>query len=353
VSHSAERKEKDCLNCGTIVHGRYCHICGQENRDPKESFWHILTHFFSDITHFDGKFFTTVKDLAFKPGFLSKEYIKGRRASYLDPIRMYVFTSAIFFLVFFAFIYSDKRSLLDQSTINGKTISAINAMDSASFAEFTASINREDKKPAVPMTRAQFQTYLDTAFFGKGIHFTSSRYRSKAHYDSVLASGQKKHSWVQRQLVYKEIALNERYHNDFNQILNAFRDAFVHSLPQMLFVSLPLLALILRLLYIRRKQFYYVSHGIFSLHLYTFLFIAMLLLFGLSRLNGYLHWSLLSTVIGFGIFGLFVYEYLAMKNFYSQGWGKTFLKFILVNLLFVIVLCLVFVAFILLSFFKI
>jgi len=146
VSHSAERKEKDCLNCGTIVHGRYCHICGQENRDPKESFWHILTHFFSDITHFDGKFFTTVKDLAFKPGFLSKEYIKGRRASYLDPIRMYVFTSAIFFLVFFAFIYSDKRSLLDQSTINGKTISAINAMDSASFAEFTASINREDKK---------------------------------------------------------------------------------------------------------------------------------------------------------------------------------------------------------------
>jgi len=83
--------------------GRYCHVCGQENVEPKESFWHLLTHFFNDITHFDGKFFITLKDLLFKPGFLSKEYMIGRRASYLNPVRMYVFTSAIFFLLFFFF----------------------------------------------------------------------------------------------------------------------------------------------------------------------------------------------------------------------------------------------------------
>ncbi|MFI5131717.1 MAG: DUF3667 domain-containing protein, partial [Chitinophagales bacterium] len=102
MSHLAERKEKDCLNCGTIIQGRYCHVCGQENLEPKESFWHLVTHFFYDITHFDGKFFTTLKDLLFKPGFLTREYMKGRRVNYLNPIRMYVFTSAIFFLVFFS-----------------------------------------------------------------------------------------------------------------------------------------------------------------------------------------------------------------------------------------------------------
>src|SRR5262249_31151697 len=64
--------------------------------------WHMVTHFFNDITHFDGKFFVTLKDLLFRPGFLSKEYMKGRRASYLHPVRMYVFTSAIFFLLFFS-----------------------------------------------------------------------------------------------------------------------------------------------------------------------------------------------------------------------------------------------------------
>ena len=102
MSHRPERKEKNCLNCGTTVHGKYCHVCGQENAEPKETFWGMVTHFFNDITHFDGKFFTTLKDLLFRPGFLSAEYVKGRRMSYLNPVRMYVFTSAIFFLIFFS-----------------------------------------------------------------------------------------------------------------------------------------------------------------------------------------------------------------------------------------------------------
>ena len=102
MSHSPERKEKNRLNCGTIVRGRICHVCGQENTEPKETFFGMVTHFFNDITHFDGKFFTTLKDLLFKPGFLSAEYMRGRRMSYLNPIRMYVFTSAIFFLIFFS-----------------------------------------------------------------------------------------------------------------------------------------------------------------------------------------------------------------------------------------------------------
>ena len=101
MSHLPQRKEKNCLNCGTTVIGKYCHVCGQENIEPKESVWQLISHFFSDITHFDGKFFTSMKDLVLRPGFLSKEYMRGKRASYLNPIRMYLFTSFVFFLVFF------------------------------------------------------------------------------------------------------------------------------------------------------------------------------------------------------------------------------------------------------------
>ena len=101
MSHRPQRKEKNCLNCGTIVQGKFCHICGQENVEPKETFWGMVTHFFYDITHFDGKFFVTLKDLLFRPGFLSAEYMKGRRVSYLNPIRMYIFTSAVFFSYLF------------------------------------------------------------------------------------------------------------------------------------------------------------------------------------------------------------------------------------------------------------
>ncbi|HEX4852390.1 MAG TPA: DUF3667 domain-containing protein, partial [Puia sp.] len=92
MSHSKERSEKICLNCNATIYGRYCHVCGQQNIEPKQSVWHLITHFFYDITHFDGKFFVTLKDLLIKPGFLSREYMIGRRMSYLDPIRMYIFT---------------------------------------------------------------------------------------------------------------------------------------------------------------------------------------------------------------------------------------------------------------------
>ena len=70
-----------------------------------------INHFFSDVTHFDGKFFITVKDLFAKPGFLSAEYMIGRRVRYLDPIRMYIFTSAIFFLIFFSLFDVQKMQI--------------------------------------------------------------------------------------------------------------------------------------------------------------------------------------------------------------------------------------------------
>jgi hypothetical protein len=353
LSHSPERKEKDCLNCGTITHGRFCHVCGQENLEPKESFWHLITHFFNDITHFDGKFFTSLKDLLFKPGFLSKEYMKGRRASYLNPVRMYVFTSAIFFLLFFSFLVSEEGGDIGIASINGKSMFEIEEMDSVSFAAFTANINKEDGKPAQPMTREEFKKYIDSALIKSGIHFTGHQYKSRAQYDSFLNAGVKKHNWIQRQFIYKEIDINEKYNSDSKQVAKAFKSKLLHSLPQMLFISLPLLALILKLMYVRRKQFYYVSHGIFSMHLYIFLFIAMLFLFSIYRLNEHLHWGILTFIFIVLIVWLFVYEYLALKNFYGQGWIKTFFKFLLTNFIFLLVVSVLFSIFVLFSLFKI
>src|SRR4030095_10871822 len=172
----------NCLNCGTAVMGRYCHVCGQENIEPKESFWHLVTHFFNDVTHFDGKFFITLKDLLLKPGFLTKEYMIGKRASYLNPVRMYVFTSAIFFLLFFSFFRSKEPTKIS-ATVNGKTLEQIDKMDSATFEKFTSHINEESDRPARPMTREEFKKYADTVFkifldTSTGLHFAGADYAS-------------------------------------------------------------------------------------------------------------------------------------------------------------------------------
>ena len=97
MSHLPVRKEPICLNCGAQTPKRFCSNCGQENIEPKETVWHFITHFINDIVHFDGKFFSTIKLLLFKPGFLTKEYVQGKRARYLDPVKMYLFTSFVFF----------------------------------------------------------------------------------------------------------------------------------------------------------------------------------------------------------------------------------------------------------------
>jgi hypothetical protein len=352
-----ERKEKICLNCKAELQGRYCHVCGQENLEPKETAWHLISHFFKDITHFDGNFFSTVKYLFARPGFLSTEYMVGRRASYLNPVRLYIFTSAFFFLIFFNFFTSNRtnKEILEQnSTIHKRTLAEVSKMDSASFADFTRAINREEDKGDLPMTREAFKKYTDDKLQNAGFTIFGIRYRNRAAYDSALRTGEKKHNWLERQVYYKVIALSEKYNNNGPQMFGALRNSVLHSLPQLLFLSLPLLAWLLKMLYYRRRQYYYVNHAIFSIHLYIFIFIVLLFFFTVNVINtNYLHWGIFSY-INFAFFlGIYFYVYKAMRKFYGQRRAKTITKFILLNLMFLVLMALLFVGFLLFSFFTI
>ncbi len=349
MSHFEERKERECLNCGTETIGRYCHQCGQENVEPKETFWHLVTHFFNDITHFDGKFFSTLKLLLFKPGFLPSEYVKGKRASYLNPIRMYIFTSAIFFLAFYSIKKANGEGVKDNFSVNGKAMKEINEMDSVTFAQFTSEINKEDHHDSIPMTREEFKIYVDTVLSTEGIHLTPRHYKSKEEYDSLLASGVKKHNWLERHFIYKEIELNTKYHNNAKEIFKAFQEKFFHSFPQILFVSLPLTGLVLMLLYIRRKQYYYVSHMIYAVHLYCATLIIILMGLFINWLLQKLHFNSLAAVFVISALATLFYWYKAQRNFYGQKRAKTIFKFILFVLLFDFMMIIPFLLFFILS----
>ena len=360
MSHHREREENNCLNCNAAIQGKYCHFCGQENIETRESAWHLISHFFQDFTHFDGKLFGTLKYLVRRPGFLSREYMNGRRASYLNPVRMYVFSSAFFFLVFFSF-FNTGKSKFSGTTINGKSLPEIAKMDSASFADFTRNINLGDNRPDLPMTRKAFDRYVDSSLKRvfdstlnkSGLVVFGRNYKTRAAYDSALLSGTETDNWLLQQIVYQVIDLNKKYKNNAGEVIAAFRSTLLHSLPQMLFISLPLLALLLQLLYYRHKQFLFVNHAIFSIQLYIFVFISMLLLFGLNRLNEQLHWGAITILSAMIYFGLFFYEYKAMRYFYGQRRAKTIFKFMLLNLVFFFMILILFTVFIFFSLFKI
>lgn len=399
MSHLHQRKEKNCLNCDTHVIGHYCHNCGQENIEPKESVWHLVSHFFQDMTHFDGKFFTSLKDLIVKPGFLSNEYMIGRRVRYLNPIRMYLFTSAIFFLLFFSLYSVDEKSFRI-GDVNGKTLTQIKQMDSAQFAAFTMKLNngksmgKEDFKRKVDsmdasifallskkidsnkvFTRQKVKASVDTMDSAKVSAFTKKvtkglpmsraefnssfesfsiapgNYRSKKEYDSLLKSGVKKHNWIERQLVYKNLELKEKYGSDPKLMLTALINRFMDTLPQMLFVLLPLFALILKLIYIRRKQFYYVDHMIFTIHLYIFTFLIMLITFGIGKLRSVLHWGWLNFLTVLFVLSMFFYFYKALRNFYKQRRAKTIVKYIILLIMFLVTTLFTFIIFFFFSIF--
>ncbi len=340
MSHAPQRKEKDCLNCGTIVQGHYCQNCGQGNVVPRETFWHMVTHFFYDITHFDSKFFETIKDLVFKPGFLPGEYMKGRRATYLHPIKMYVFTSAVFFLFFFSLFKPTAKLVESEKPLTPEE--KVNYIDSlqALLKKDTGNIELKEKLTKVLDTSQKTKT--------KNAFLVEDRdYETKSEYDSAQKALPKedRDGWVMRRLVYKTIDLNTKYGADPDEALVKLGEGILHRLPYMLFVSLPLFALILRLVYIRRKQFYFADHGVFTIHLYVFSFLLLLTNFGLDKLNKLLHWTAISILMGLLVASLFFYLYKAMRNFYGQRRAKTFLKFLLVSVLSLIMMLVLFVLF--------
>jgi hypothetical protein len=354
MSHPSQRKEKNCLNCGTTVIGKYCHNCGQENIEPEESIWQLISHFFKDITHFDGKFFSTLKDLLFKPGFLPKEYMKGRRASYLNPVRMYIFTSFIFFLIFFSLFHLNESEFKGAKfAFNGKTEQMIDSMSPADFNDFTKVFNH-----GMPMSREEFNHYKDSLQSNGGIfqivgNDKSSHYLSKKQYDSVLSTGTIKDGWFKRYITYKEININNKYRNKRGKFISDFINSLKHHFPQMLFISLPLVALLLKLLYIRRKQFYYVSHAIFAIHFYIFVFIAMLLNMCISRIENVLRLDWMNYINSLITIIIFFYLYKGMRNFYQQRRAKTISKFFLFSFSFFFMIVFLFIFFGFVSFFQV
>lgn len=91
--------ERACLNCGTALIGSHCHSCGQAAHVHKTiaAFFHDLVH---GVFHFEGKIWRTLPMLAWHPGRLTREYIDGRRASYVSPIALFLFVVFLTFALF-------------------------------------------------------------------------------------------------------------------------------------------------------------------------------------------------------------------------------------------------------------
>jgi hypothetical protein len=290
-----------------------------------------------------------------KPGFVAKEYVAGRRKSYLDPIRMYLFTSAIFFLIFFSanFVGFNRGASIDKYMDNDER---------RELADYYQ--ERLKENPADSMLKNRIALLLDTNnkklnIDSLGVRqdiLRSSRAIGTSHntveqYDSLQKAlpEEKRDGWFVSMLNRKAIRSKQKYADTEGGWKTFFND-FLHKIPYLLFTSLPFFAALLKLLYIRRKNFYYSDHAVFTLYHYIFSFLLLLCLFGLNEANKKLGWSLIDILKVLFIILWPVYLFLEMKNFYGQSKKKTFVKFIVLNILGFFLIMTLFALFLVISF---
>lgn len=324
MSHGQLRKETNCLNCDAQVDGRYCKNCGQENLEPKQTLWHLITHFFNDITHFDGKFFTTLKSLLLKPGFLTEEYVNGRRMKYLDPVRMYLFVSFAFFLLYLA--------LGKPSNRNSHNPIVVHAIDSALAAKKGS---RDMNMSSIRVRGENVQLFNFGERYSHGLHYYDSLQKQLP--DSLRSEG------FDRYMEERIVSVGDAYRRNPYDFIDNVGDKFRHSFSKIFFISLPIFSFILALLYIRRRrEFFYVSHAIFTLHCYivAWLFFAIgnIISHILANNSGDRFVTYLSIYLGIA-----AYIYIAMLRFYKQHGFKTLLKwFILMSVITFVLFIIVF-----------
>ena len=108
---SSELSNNQCVTCGEPLQETYCYKCGEKVFDRKElSLWNYSKEVAHQLTSLDAKIFKTIRLLVCRPGFLTKEYLMGRRTKYIRPMRLYLSFSMLYF---FTFSYFSQAALID------------------------------------------------------------------------------------------------------------------------------------------------------------------------------------------------------------------------------------------------
>ncbi len=266
---------KLCKDCGTALQGIYCHSCGQKDTEIF-SLKTLLSEFVNSLFSIDSKLFITLKNLLFKPGFLTKEYWDGKRSRYISPIRIYLVISFIMFAV------------LPLS---------LNFLNVGKGSLFEASEN----------------TQLPPGYTGVGIFIPliEEFERDSVNNEPIiklLKDGIEE--TIRRKITVENI--------------------FFTVIPLSMFILMPVFAVFLYMILFRSKHLTYVHHLITVLHLHsvTFIFLLVFMIFEYLGLH-----SFLGEAVLFYFWPIFAVTYLGffLKNIYHNSWIKTVFKSVILG----------------------
>jgi len=329
-----------CHNCGAAMTGPYCAMCGQERDTHRRSMKNLMGDLAEDVGSLDSRILRTARALLFQPGELPRAFREGRTRRYVPALRLYFFVSLIFFLILgvsgiailqLQVVATPMKLVYDAK---GNPFLANPAYDphdkNLKYLPKLIPISKRDV--AVPGEHYSFST--NSYFFAPiGAHPSSlpqdaiARLKNKQvkveigsddKKGSAKAQSRALESWMERRIFggIQRLAADPA----------ALNGPLTTWIPRVLFLLLPLYALLLGAFYWRqRKKFYLVDHLIFSLSVHTFTFVGLLAAAGLAQIvSG-------TAVFWFFLCAIGLYIFLSIKRFYEQGWFWTSVKFLFIS----------------------
>lgn len=275
-------KKTHCLNCNYSFKEseNYCPNCSQENHDLKIPFKHFIEEILESLFHFDNKVWLSIKTLFFYPGKITKDFLEGKRVSFVPPMRLYVFFSFLFFF------FLNLSTRVDENKKHEKIIDVL---------------KKEAVKDSVDLTGLDSLEIM--------IEKDSNMSKSERNVANKLK---------------KLTTLNRQEIQEMNQQIYKY-------MSFALFILLPIFALLMKLFFHRSNKFYY-EHFIASIHYHVILFIILLLFLIVKALHlpSYIYYIL--------IFGAFVYFANCLKVVYDNSWPKSILKALLIFIIYGVIL---------------
>lgn len=345
MGHNVIREDKTCLNCHHVVQERFCPNCGQENIESRKTFHQLFVHFFEDLTHYENAFWRTIKNLLLRPASLTKEYLSGKRLSYLAPVRLYIFIS------FITFFLMNTLPSTDYNLLNIRKKTTTTKSDSSEVITKSENVNI-DKFIESESLNAQIQDSIQDVY-AKTKHEKNKKYKplfdigydSQEEVDSIQKFAPEEERLDAFEYWFTKKALAVKKNNSNEELLKKFKESFVHNFSKTLFIYMPLFAFFLWLFH-GKKRWYYFDHGIFTLHYFSFLLLVILVvflfskflsLFGASEITG-----AIKDVIDFVAFmWMFYYFFPAHHRFYGETKWISFTKSIVlfvINIIFIIII---------------
>lgn len=347
VVNKSEQPDARCLNCDVSLDGQYCWNCGQRGNTRLISLMELVRDAVGDMFELDSRMWRTLLPLLRRPGYLTAEYLRGRRARFMPPFRMYLVLSFVFFLLMRAIgdgsptinfngdvaLSEEERTemneALDEATRRGDLSPEIRERVEATVAALEAGESAGEQQPRATgdSVEGPAQSDSDAGTDGEEAAATDDREDEDDRFYCQIGVSDTGIPWIDERITPERVqAVCDDIKSDSGR---RFLEKVAQNTPVAALALLPLLALLLKMMYPLSRR-YYVEHLLLLVHYHSFAFLAVSLayLYNVSLgLTAAPDWLFIIPNVLVGMYIPF-YLYKAMRRVYEQGRFITIIKYL-------------------------